>query len=566
MSVRWCKENPGRARYELRKLREAGFRFRPVVKDLRRGLLALEGTIKISDEEISLIIKFPDLYPYFRCEFYAPDMELSHHQNPFAKNLCMLSRSTKHWTPHDTAASVLLEQLPKVIIASRTETKEEAAEIEELQGEPISQYIHIYEAGPCVFYDSSWRVDQGVNNGILLLGKIPQGRDDQWAVIEVQDENGRRLVGAAAEISGRYSEIARGKWVRVNGRIRSADPHELFRHVADTNYWSSEAGIFGLLIEEEFLWRETGDGWIFIRRLTKNEARQKKKNHRTPEVIRGMRAGREDLLSRTPELRNLGCKKVLIVGLGCLGAPSALEFARNGVGELRLLEHDIVEAGTISRWPFGIHAAGLPKLYYLEWYIRNNYPFCNPLPISCRIGAVRGMSGSTEEESQTDVIEKAVKDVDLIYDASAEIGVQRFLSDIAWDLSIPYVKVSGTPGMWGGEVARIVPGNTKGCWLCMYQAQEDLKLRVARAAPGGILYPAGCGAVTFTGASFDSNIIALTGVRLAIATLLKNDQGYPDFEWDVAIIDLRDETGSPIPPRFDTFPLQVYSKCPSRRH
>jgi molybdopterin/thiamine biosynthesis adenylyltransferase len=46
-------------------------------------------------------------------------------------------------------------------------------------------------------------------------------------------------------------------------------------------------------------------------------------------------------------------KRVGVVGLGALGAPVVLELAKNLTGELRILDGDHVDAGTIVRWPVG---------------------------------------------------------------------------------------------------------------------------------------------------------------------------------------------------------------------
>ena len=65
--------------------------------------------------------------------------------------------------------------------------------------------------------------------------------------------------------------------------------------------------------------------------------------------VKAGRASRRDLTLRMPELTPLADKVVAVFGLGCIGGPSALEFARAGVGELRVLDHDAVDPGTIGR-------------------------------------------------------------------------------------------------------------------------------------------------------------------------------------------------------------------------
>lgn len=81
--------------------------------------------------------------------------------------------------------------------------------------------------------------------------------------------------------------------------------------------------------------------------------------------------------------------------------------------------------------------------------------------------------------------------------------------------------------------------------------------------PENWVQPVGCSNPTFTGAGFDLEQIALTGVRLAVGTLAgATPDGYPDADWDVAIADFRDEDGRAIPPQWRTFPLPPRSGCP----
>ncbi len=82
------------------------------------------------------------------------------------------------------------------------------------------------------------------------------------------------------------------------------------------------------------------------------------------------------------------------------------------------------------------------------------------------------------------------------------------------------------------------------------------------ADPSGYFQPAGCAEPTFTGTGFDTGIIALSGVRLAVSTLSSGkDSEYPEVEWDIAIINLRDENGKAITPDYKTFSLKRNSSC-----
>jgi len=69
--------------------------------------------------------------------------------------------------------------------------------------------------------------------------------------------------------------------------------------------------------------------------------------------------------------------------------------------------------------------------------------------------------------SEVSIVDELVEGADLLYDASAEIGIGHLMSEIARKRKIPYVCVSTTFGAWGGRLIRVRPGGkTAGCWGC----------------------------------------------------------------------------------------------------
>lgn len=277
---------------------------------------------------------------------------------------------------------------------------------------------------------------------------------------------------------------------------------------------------------------------------------------------RAGRAGSDDLLVRTPELRPLRDAKIAVLGAGCLGAPSILEFARAGVGELRILDPDIVDPATISRWPLGIETAGKPKVAVLAAFIQRNYPSCRVTAHVHRIGGVR--RHDLESPSDQDVLNAMCSDASLIYDATAEVGVQRFLSELAATLELPYVCLDGAYGGWGGKILSVIPGRTEGCWSCYRWALHEGVIPYPPSDPAGEIQPLGCGEVTFTGAGFDMAQIALTAVRTAVSTLCGGrEDAYPATNWDVMTVAFRNEEGKVVPPRFQEYLLRKHPQCRS---
>ena len=193
----------------------------------------------------------------------------------------------------------------------------------------------------------------------------------------------------------------------------------------------------------------------------------------------------------------------------------------------------------------------------LKGFIGANYPYTQVVATTHRIGAIRGTG-----PSDLKILDELLDGADLVYDATAEVGIQHLLSDLTRERGLPYLCVSTTAGAWGGLLARIRPHQTQGCWLCLQYALTDGTIPSPPADPAGRIQPVGCADPTFTGAGFDVGQIALAGVRLAISILLADKNGgYPDVDWDVAVIALRSSDGKFFAPRYETFKLHRHPSC-----
>lgn len=276
------------------------------------------------------------------------------------------------------------------------------------------------------------------------------------------------------------------------------------------------------------------------------------------------RAGRVsvgDLSQRSPELAPLRSATISVFGLGCLGAPSTLELARSGTRELRVLDPDFVDPATVGRWPFGLQSAGLPKAAVIAQAIERDYPSTAVKGFIFRLGAVR--QNAMHNLSDSAVMQEMTAGTSLLFDATAEVGIQQYLADVAAELLVPYVGVDATPGGWGGHVVRIIPSQTMGCWLCYRHRLMDGSIGSAPAHPSGEVQPPGCGDLTFTGAGFDLVQVALMAVRMAVSTICEgNADAYPTADWDVTTIALRREDGKLIPPQFSGYRLERHPDCP----
>lgn len=253
--------------------------------------------VLLGPEPVRLVAVFPDHYPFFPVHVEAPDLDLEHHQNPLAKNLCLLARSTNAWRPMaDTLAGLLSEQLEPLLVAA-TSTPEAAAPLEEHVPEPATIY-YPYEVTSAVLLSSagegsSGRVPAGADRGSFVLGLEDRPHTGnavalRGALLAVLDDVGNVVLEAAPALAARYANRPRvtGRWARVERAVFA----DSFDSAADAVYHASEVAdprgpkrtplelgdgrrlrVRAILFPEKRRWwgeaDHLADGWAFAVRL-----------------------------------------------------------------------------------------------------------------------------------------------------------------------------------------------------------------------------------------------------------------------------------------------------------
>ncbi len=216
-----------------------------------------------------------------------------------------------------------------------------------------------------------------------------------------------------------------------------------------------------------------------------------------------------------------------------------------------------MEPSTARRWLIGWPAFELKKSLVLAARLSGDYPWTRCVPYVETIGRPSDETVGRQNES----IEDMLRDVDIVIDATTEMGVNHFLSELTRLRKIPYLLANATPGAWGGMVARIYPDGP--CWMCLRKAlygdAQTLALPPADESPEGEIQPAGCAEPTFAGASFDLQEVSLEAVRAA-ASMLGMEGGFDRDEWQLSILSLR-EGDKRIPPRWDACSIPRCDGC-----
>jgi hypothetical protein len=568
--LNWVDRFPERFAYELADFERRGLTFRLDEAALGdEGRVVLSGTLNVEGEPepVELIVRYPDSFPYFRPEIYAPALQLLRHQNPIDHNLCLLDRSTRAWSPSETAAHLIDTQVPQLLRLVRSGGDAlRAGEV--AQGEPASYYFPPLAGTYVLISQELLEVPPEASGGIAQIAfaeaEPPTLRlRGLLMAASVREQGGRssRIAQAGGPLADRYraGRTIEAAWVRINDLPRSREPQalleaaELQQPGISRPRWQNVAGgevaVTAFVFSEEVEQGVLGDQWLFVVRTRQGSGRHAQEGIYT---TRGERLSRADIQARVPQLAPLADRKVALIGLGALGAPLALDLTRPGLGELRILDFDIVEAGTTVRWPYGLSAVNAPKPEFLAQVVGRDYPLTTIVPFNRALGEVT----LGARETDFDLLRRMFDGVDLVIDASAELGVQQLVSTIADDLGIPQLYVWATEGARGGVVARVLPG-ASGCWFCLQLAIAREAVPLPARDDAATVQPRGCGSRTFTGAGYDLAPVSTQAARVASSFLAAGRALGAD---DVFVCSL-DGSLSPAPPQWDVAPLSREEGC-----
>jgi hypothetical protein len=565
--VLWTERFPGRLEYELEDYGRRGLAdFKLDEQEYARGRVVIGGSTLVEDEAIRLRVVYPDLFPYFRPEVFAPDLTLGRHQNPYERSLCLLEAATRAWRTTETGAWLVAERVPYLLGLLKGDPADlEANEVP--QGEPASYYIPRLE-GTAVFLPGSLlELPEDANFGTAYFSfrsdRVGTAVHLLLRQVNAQPKHGggKRLAVADEELQTRFEGLKiEGRWVRLPEPL-GREPEAYFAAAEDIHAgfgsppWQAvgndRIAVLGVVFKEEVQQGVWEDAWLFAVR-----AQQSRPAQTGIYLTKGERFASQDLEARIPRLAGLRERSVSLLGLGSLGAPIALELARAQLRNLKILDFDIVEGGTIVRWPFGVPSVGAAKTKVIEATIANQYPYTRCSTVNRQLGVARDAPGEPGD-NDFDILEQFFEDTDLVIDATAETAVQQLVADLANERDLPQLYVWGTEGAFGGAVARIVPGTT-GCWFCLQLRIDDKSLPAPPLELSGKTQPRGCGQPTFTGESFNLLPLVAQATRTAVGTLL----GTLEPGHDYFVLSLRDGDEAAPTPNWTSHTLLAHPACP----
>jgi molybdopterin/thiamine biosynthesis adenylyltransferase len=570
---RWSEAYPERFAHELAEFERRGLNFALDEERLAHdGTVLLSGVLTHAGREVELQVGYPDSFPFMRPEVFAPGLSLGRHQNPVEGNLCLLERSSRAWGVSDTAAWLVAERVGHLLDLLEAGGEELLAG-ESPQGEPASVYF-IGEPGAVVFTpEEMLAIPPEHKVGLLQLATGENEPPQQLlraclAKVSVRARGAKRhmLASVSEPLSRRFSgRTLDGRWVRLEKLPNGNRPRDLLAAIAAVEpglakpRWQrlasgGDISVVGAVFGEEVRQGDWQDSWLFVVTL-----RDSQKGAEKIYIARGERLTAADLNARLPAASTLAEKTIGVVGLGSLGSPIVTELLRAQVGELRVIDFDRVEAGNIVRWTHGLSAVGHLKSAVVAGSAGAEFPFTQVMAYNHRIGVVPAPGDPVAGASESEGLEQFLDGLDLLIDATGELGIQHLISTLAHELELPQIYAWGTEGGWGGAVACVSPADG-GCWMCLQLALDDGTIELPPAAGEAPVQPRGCADPTFTAPGYSLTPIVAQAARAAARMCSGDGAG------EVHVCALHDSSGELPAPRWVTSPIGVYERCPCEHH
>ena len=167
---------------------------------------------------------------------------------------------------------------------------------------------------------------------------------------------------------------------------------------------------------------------------------------------------KSELYSRSKgllEVDVLEQKKVAIIGLGSFGSHIAIELAKAGVGNFKLVDFDRVELSNIARHTCGINDLGRFKTHAIKDAILLKNPFADVATFEININESRLL------------FSQLIEDCDLILCLTDENRSRQYINDLSIEKQKRVIYGRAITRAEAGDVFRYLPQKEKPCLACL---------------------------------------------------------------------------------------------------
>lgn len=173
----------------------------------------------------------------------------------------------------------------------------------------------------------------------------------------------------------------------------------------------------------------------------------------------------------TPIRRTLGAAHVLIVGVGGLGAPAALQLATLGVGTIGLIDGDVVEVSNLHRQLiYRSEDIGRPKATVAAERLAAMHPHTTVLTFQ-------------EQLNETN-LPTLFPQFDFVIDGTDNIGAKFLINNGAIEHGVPYAHAGVVA--FRGQTFTILPQRSA-CLRCLFPTPPDEEDDLPTCQTAGVL-------------------------------------------------------------------------------
>ncbi len=165
--------------------------------------------------------------------------------------------------------------------------------------------------------------------------------------------------------------------------------------------------------------------------------------------------------------------KVLVVGAGGLGSPALQYLAAAGVGQIGVIDDDIVENTNLQRQVIHTDASiGMPKVHSAAEAIRAQNPFVTVKPYHRRL--------------DDSFAPELFAEYDFVLDGTDNFATRYLVNETCVAGKIPLVAAALT--QWEGQISVYDPANDAPCYACIFPHAPAADL-VPSCAEAGVIGP-----------------------------------------------------------------------------
>lgn len=161
--------------------------------------------------------------------------------------------------------------------------------------------------------------------------------------------------------------------------------------------------------------------------------------------------------------------RVLMIGMGGLGCPAAMSLARAGLGFIRIVDFDTVDASNLQRQTlFSASDIGLAKVDAAARSLQHINPWLAIEAINARVDA-HGLPALLDQ-------------IDLVLDGSDNFATRDAVNKACVEAKIPLLSAAAIG--FEGQMTLVLPGQA--CYRCLFQDVPD-EDDTRRCAENGVL-------------------------------------------------------------------------------